>query len=101
MILNQVNMPQLLNLQVVLRDRLHPRVERPPGGEDVQCAANGLAVGPQTASLVDSVLALWYFPECRNDVLSTGYVNLTSLQPSERRVQRCARPLKFHSTSPM
>ena len=24
MILNQVNMPQLLNLQVVLRDRLHP-----------------------------------------------------------------------------
>ena len=26
MILNQVNMPQLLNLQVVLRDRLHPLV---------------------------------------------------------------------------
>ena len=25
MILNQVNMPQLLNLQVVLRDRLHPQ----------------------------------------------------------------------------
>ena len=27
MILNQVNMPQLLNLQVVLRDRLHPTTE--------------------------------------------------------------------------
>jgi hypothetical protein len=26
------------------------------GGDDVQCAANGLAVGPQSASLVDSVL---------------------------------------------
>ena len=26
MILNQVNMPQLLNLQVVLRDRLHPLI---------------------------------------------------------------------------
>jgi len=46
-------------------------------------------------------LALWYFPECKNNVLSTGYVNLSMLQPSERRVQRCARPLRFHSTSPM
>jgi Transposase IS200 like len=44
---------------------------------------------------------LWYFPGCKNNVLSTGYVNLSMLQPSERRVQRCARPLRFHSTSPM
>jgi RNA polymerase sigma factor (sigma-70 family) len=46
-------------------------------------------------------VALWYFPGCKNNVLSTGYVNLSMLQPSERRVQRCARPLRFHSTSPM
>ena len=31
-------------------------MERPPGGEDVQCAANGLAVGPQSASLAKRLL---------------------------------------------
>ena len=45
--------------------------------------------------------ALWYFPGWKNNVLSTGYVNLSILQPSERRVQRCGKPLRFPSTSPM
>jgi hypothetical protein len=34
------------NARGAVRRRTRRRVERPPGGDDVQCAANGLAVGP-------------------------------------------------------
>jgi hypothetical protein len=30
----------------------------------------------------ETVMALWYFPGCKNNVLSTSYVNLTMRQPS-------------------
>ena len=49
----------------------------------------------------DMIRALWYSPECKIIVLSTTYVNILTFQYSEKRVQRCARPLRFHSTSPM
>src|SRR5438105_10908093 len=46
-------------------------------------------------------LALWYFPGCKIIVLSTSYVNISASHHTKKRVQRCARPLRFHSTSPM
>jgi hypothetical protein len=45
--------------------------------------------------------ALWYSPECKIVVLSNTYLNISTFQHPEKRVQRCARPLRFHSTSPM
>jgi len=45
--------------------------------------------------------ALWYSPECKIIVLSTTYVNRLTFQYPEKRVQRCARLLRSHSTSPM
>ena len=47
------------------------------------------------------ILALWYSPECKIIVLSNAYLNISTFQHPEKRVQRCARPLRFHSTSPM
>jgi hypothetical protein len=46
-------------------------------------------------------LALWYSPGCKIIVLSTTYVNRLTFQYPEKRVQRCARLLRSHSTSPM
>ena len=46
-------------------------------------------------------MALWYSPECKIIVLSNTYLNISTFQHPEKRVQRCARPLRFHSTSPM
>ena len=47
------------------------------------------------------VLALWYSPGCKIIALSTAYVNRSTFHYSEKRVQRCARPLRFLSTSLM
>jgi hypothetical protein len=49
----------------------------------------------------DTILALWYSPEYKIIVLSTTYVNRLTFQYPEKRVQRCARLLRSHSTSPM
>jgi len=46
-------------------------------------------------------LALWYSPGYKIIVLSTTYVNRLTFQYPEKRVQRCARLLRSHSTSPM
>jgi len=51
--------------------------------------------------LKDHVTALWYFPECKNIVASTPYVDPTTFQHTQERGQPCARPLRFPSTSPM
>jgi len=51
--------------------------------------------------LSSSIEALWYSPEYKIIVLSTTYVNRLTLQYPEKRVQRCARLLRSHSTSPM
>jgi hypothetical protein len=46
-------------------------------------------------------MALWYSPGCKIIVLSTAYVNRSTFQYPEKRVQRCARLLRSLSTSPM
>ena len=50
---------------------------------------------------LQNVLALWYSPWCKIIVLSATYVNRWTLQYPEKRVQRCARLLRSHSTFPM
>src|SRR5262245_50756554 len=49
----------------------------------------------------EDFLALWYSPGCKILVLSTAYVNISTFQYPEKRVQWCARLLRSYSTSPM
>jgi hypothetical protein len=94
------------NARGAVRRRTRRRVERPPGGDDVQCAANGLAVGPQSAALAERLFtslcgARWSEPEGPQRVLtladgtgaqsrtgSTGDSDITTYRPPYPRWKR-------------